>query len=47
MADPPTDLAVRPGDPAPDVTLPSTRGGDVTLSRHRGERNVQLAFFPL
>jgi peroxiredoxin len=36
----------RPGTPAPDFTLPSTAGTDVTLSRLRG-KNVLLAFFPL
>ena len=34
------------GTPAPDFTLPSTAGVDVTLSRLRG-KNVLLAFFPL
>lgn len=34
------------GAPAPDFTLPSTSGSDVTLSRLRG-KNVLLAFFPL
>ena len=34
------------GSPAPDFTLPSTAGTDLTLSRLRG-RNVLLAFFPL
>src|SRR5687768_14546813 len=34
------------GAPAPDFTLPSTAGRDVTLSSLRG-RNVLLAFFPL
>lgn len=34
------------GAPAPDFTLPSTAGIDVTLSKLRG-RNVLLAFFPL
>lgn len=34
------------GAPAPDFTLPSTGGSDVTLSRLRG-KNVLLAFFPL
>ncbi len=34
------------GAPAPDFTLPSTSGSDVTLSSLRG-RNVLLAFFPL
>lgn len=36
----------RPGTPAPDFTLPSTAGTDVTLSKLRG-KNVLLAFFPL
>jgi glutaredoxin-dependent peroxiredoxin len=35
-----------PGTPAPDFTLPSTAGSDITLSKLRG-RNVLLAFFPL
>jgi peroxiredoxin len=34
------------GSPAPDFTLPSTSGADVTLSALRGKR-VLLAFFPL
>jgi glutaredoxin-dependent peroxiredoxin len=34
------------GAPAPDFTLPSTSGTEVTLSKLRG-RNVLLAFFPL
>ena len=34
------------GSPAPDFTLPSTSGTDVTLSKLRG-KNVLLAFFPL
>ncbi len=34
------------GAPAPDFTLPSTAGTDVTLSALRG-RKVLLAFFPL
>lgn len=34
------------GSPAPDFTLPSTAGGEVTLSALRG-RKVLLAFFPL
>jgi glutaredoxin-dependent peroxiredoxin len=36
----------RLGTTAPDFTLPSTAGTDVTLSRLRG-KNVLLAFFPL
>jgi peroxiredoxin len=34
------------GSPAPDFTLPSTSGTDVTLSSLRG-KSVLLAFFPL
>ncbi len=34
------------GTAAPDFTLPSTSGDDVTLSRLKG-KNVLLAFFPL
>lgn len=34
------------GAPAPDFTLASTSGEDVTLSKLRGQ-NVLLAFFPL
>lgn len=33
------------GSPAPDFTLPSTAGSDVSLSRLKG-KNVLLAFFP-
>jgi len=35
------------GQPAPDFTLPSTAGTDVTLSSFRGKENVLVAFFPL
>lgn len=35
------------GAPAPDFTLPSTSGSDVTLSGFRGRSPVLLAFFPL
>lgn len=38
------DLAV--GDAAPDFTLPSTDGSEVTLSTFAGRKNVVLAFFP-
>ena len=34
------------GSPAPDFTLPSTAGSDVTLSNLRGKK-VLIAFFPL
>lgn len=35
------------GRPAPDLTLPSTGGRDVSLAEFRGQHNVLLAFFPL
>src|SRR5262250_2113494 len=37
----------RLGELAPDFTLTSTTGGQVTLSSWRGKNNVLLAFFPL
>lgn len=40
-------MAPAVGQPAPDFTLPSTAGLDVTLSAFRGDSNVLLAFFPL
>lgn len=42
-----TAAVIRPGDEAPDFTLPSTSGGEVTLSEFRGRSHVLLAFFPL
>ena len=39
-------LTVRPGEPAPEFSLPSTSGDTVRLGQHRGERRVLLAFFP-
>lgn len=41
----PSTLAI--GAPAPDFTLASTSGTDVSLSSFRGRHNVLLAFFPL
>ena len=40
-------MALTVGQPAPDFTLPSTGGGQVTLSSFRGKQNVLIAFFPL
>ena len=40
-------MAPSVGQPAPDFTLPSTSGSDVTLSSFRGDSTVLLAFFPL
>jgi mycoredoxin-dependent peroxiredoxin len=39
--------APRVGELAPDFTLSSTAGNQVTLSSWRGKSNVLLAFFPL
>ncbi len=40
-------MPLRPGDPAPDFSLPPGPGPDrVTLSEYRGEDNVVLLFFP-
>ena len=38
---------LKPGDMAPDFTLPSTIGDNVTLSDYRGKKNVLLLFYPL
>ena len=40
-------IGPRVGDAAPDFTLSSTSGTDLTLSSLRGKQNVLLAFFPL
>jgi peroxiredoxin len=39
-------MKLQVGDKAPDFTLPSHLGQDITLSDYRG-KNVVLAFFPL
>jgi peroxiredoxin (alkyl hydroperoxide reductase subunit C) len=39
-------MAIAVGAEAPDFTLTSHDGEEVTLSSFRGERNVVLAFFP-
>jgi peroxiredoxin len=38
---------LKPGDIAPDFTLPSTIGEKATLSDYRGKKNVLLLFYPL
>lgn len=38
---------IQVGQQAPDFTLPSTAGGNVTLSSFAGQKYVLLAFFPL
>jgi mycoredoxin-dependent peroxiredoxin len=40
-------MPLKPGDPAPDFTLPATIGDKVTLSDYRGKKNVLLMFYPL
>jgi len=40
-------MAIQVGDRAPDLTLPSHLGKDVTLSKYHGKKNVVIAFFPL
>jgi len=39
-------LALRPGDPAPDFTLPASDGRQYTLSEFRGRKIVVIAWFP-
>jgi|GEM_PF-677034 len=40
-----TALAVTVGRPAPDFTLPSTSGKDITLSEYRGKKIVLIEFY--
>ena len=40
-------MPLKPGDMAPDFTLPSTVGEKVTLSDYRGKKSVVLLFYPL
>ncbi len=44
MPNPTNDLTV--GDEAPDFTLKSHLGEEVTLSDFRGKKNVIIAFYP-
>jgi len=39
-------LQVKVGDKAPDFTLPSQMGDNVTLSEYLGKKNVVLYFYP-
>ncbi len=39
-------MALPPGTPAPDFTLPDSTGRPVTLSSFRGQKNVVLFFYP-
>ena len=43
---PALSAAVAKGDKAPDIELPSTKGGTEKISAYRGKKNVVLAFFP-
>jgi peroxiredoxin len=38
-------IGARFGGPAPDFTLPSSQGGEVTLSSFRGRADVVLVFY--
>ena len=42
----PPKTTLKPGDEAPDFTLPDTDNKPVKLSDFRGKKNVVLAFFP-
>jgi len=37
--------AVEVGEPAPEFTMPSTTGGDISLSDFRGKKWVLLEFY--
>ena len=39
-------MAVKVGDKAPDFTLPSQMGDNVTLSEYVGKKNIVLYFYP-
>lgn len=39
-------LKVKVGDAAPDFTLPSIEGEEVTLSQFKGRKNIVLSFVP-
>ena len=39
-------MTVKVGDKAPDFTLPSQTGDNVTLSEYLGKKNVVLYFYP-
>ena len=39
-------LTVKVGDRAPDFTLPSQMGDNVTLSEYFGKKNIVLYFYP-
>jgi len=39
-------LKVHIGDPAPDFSLPAVSGGQISLDKYRGKKNVVLSFVP-
>jgi peroxiredoxin len=39
-------LTLKPGDSAPDFTLPAVEGDKITLSQYRGIKNVVISFVP-
>ena len=41
-----SELKVKIGDPAPDFTLPSVSGENISLSQFRGKKNVVISFVP-
>ena len=41
-----SELKVKAGQPAPDFTLPSVTGKQITLSQYRGKKKVILSFVP-
>jgi peroxiredoxin (alkyl hydroperoxide reductase subunit C) len=41
-----SQLKVKVGDPAPDFTLPSVAGEEITLSQFKGQKNVVISFVP-
>jgi peroxiredoxin len=42
----PPKTHLKPGDAAPDFSLPSTAGKDIKLSDYKGAKTVVLSFFP-
>ncbi|OYD56486.1 hypothetical protein CGZ90_15860 [Fictibacillus aquaticus] len=40
-------MMLKAGDQAPEFSLPSTSGKDISLSDFKGEKNVLVAFYPL
>jgi len=45
LVGPKTALGVTVGQPAPNFTLPSTTGKDITLSEFRGKKIVLIEFY--